>query len=108
MRNVHPADRLGRVRYEIAVLEAEEERLRQHLIEHPEDREGELYAAHVCEQTRSRIDVPGLVAVVGPAVVERFTARGKTLVARLRRLPVAETTPVTHTRGQTSVSQSSE
>lgn len=106
MRNTHPADRLAQVRYEIDVLEAEEERLRRHLIEHPEDHDGDFYAARVGEQTRSRIDVPGLTAAVGSDTVDRFTIRSKALAVRLRRLPVAEITSTTRTPGHMSVRSS--
>ena len=107
MRNVHPVDRLARVRHEIDVLEAEEERLRRHLIECPEDREGELYVARVGGQTRSRIDVPGLTAAVGSDVVARFTTQCKALVVRLRRRLPKEITSTTRTPGHMGA-QSSE
>lgn len=102
MRNIHPADRLALVRSEIAALEEEEERLRQHLIDCPEDREGSVYVASVGTWSRSKLDMRALMEEVGRDVVERFVARWKSPVVRLKRLPPdAEATSTQHTRGQT-------
>ena len=47
MQNRHPVDRLHDVRVELKRLEAEEEKLRAYLLEHPSDRTGEEHIAVV-------------------------------------------------------------
>jgi hypothetical protein len=57
MQNRHPADRLADVRSEIKRLEAEEEKLRAYLLEHPQDRTGQEHVAIVGSQSRKCVDL---------------------------------------------------
>ena len=73
MQNRHPADRLADVRSEIKRLEAEEERLRAYLLEHPQDRIGQEHIAVVGSQSRLRVDLKGLADEVGASVGPTIT-----------------------------------
>jgi len=85
MQNRHPADRLADVRSEIKRLEAEEERLRSYLLEHPQDRTGEGHVATVGSQNRKRVDLKGLADEIGASVMARFTNFRATMIVRLQQ-----------------------
>ena len=85
MQNRHPADRLADVRSEIKRLEAEEERLRSYLLEHPQDRTGEGHVATVGSQNRKRVDLKGLADEIGASVMARFTSFRAALIVRLQQ-----------------------
>jgi nitrogenase molybdenum-iron protein alpha/beta subunit len=86
VQNRHPADRLADVRSEIRQLEAEEEQLRAHLLEHPQDRTGQEYTAIVGSQSRRRMDLKALADEIGASVLARFTSFRSMVVVRLREL----------------------
>jgi hypothetical protein len=73
MQNRHPADRLADVRSEIKRLEAEDERLRAYLLEHPQDRAGEEHVAIIGSQSRKRVDLKALADEIGHSLLQRFT-----------------------------------
>ena len=72
MQNRHPVDRLHDVRVELKRLEAEEEKLRAYLLEHPSDRTGEEHIAVVGSQSRKRVDLKALAdeisVSIGPTI----------------------------------------
>src|SRR6516162_9290632 len=86
MQNRHPVDRLADVRSEIKQLEAEEEQLRAYLLEHPQDRTGQEYAAIVGSQSRRRVDLKALADEIGASVLARFTSFRSMMVVRLREV----------------------
>ena len=85
MQNRHPADRLADVRSEIKRLEAEEERLRAYLLEHPQDRTGEEHVAVVGSQSRKRVDLKALADEIGASIMARFTTFGTAMTVRLQQ-----------------------
>jgi len=85
MQNRHAADRLADVRSEIKQLEAEEERLRAYLLEHPQDRTGEEHIAVVGSQSRKRVDLKGLADEIGHSILQRFTTFGTAMTVRLQQ-----------------------
>ena len=72
--NRHPADRLADIREQMRQLEAEETKLRDYLLHHPDDLCGHDYEAIVANQNRNRVDLKGLAREVGAETVRRFTA----------------------------------
>ena len=86
VQNRHPADRLAEVRSEIKQLQAEEEQLRAYLLEHPQDRTGQEYAATIGSQSRKRVDLKALADEIGASVLARFTSLRSMMVVRLREL----------------------
>jgi len=85
MQNRHPVDRLADIRSEIKRLEAEEEKLRAYLLEHPSDRTGEEHIAIVGSQSRRRVDLKGLADEVGASILARFTSFKSTMLVRLQQ-----------------------
>jgi hypothetical protein len=85
MLNRHPADRLADVRAELKRLEAEEERLRAYLLEHPQDRTGEEHIAVIGSQSRKRVDLKALADEIGASLLGRFTTFGTAMVVRLQQ-----------------------
>jgi hypothetical protein len=83
--NRHPVDRLADVRSEIKKLEAEEERLRAYLLEHPQDRTGEEHIAVVGSQNRKRVDLKGLADEIGASIIARFTSFRAAMIVRLQQ-----------------------
>jgi len=68
MQNRHPVDRLHDVRVELKRLEAEEEKLRAYLLEHPSDRTGEEHIAVVGSQSRKRVDLKALADEISVSI----------------------------------------
>ena len=85
MQNRHPVDRLADVRAEIKGLEAEEERLRAYLLEHPQDRIGEEHIAVIGSQSRKRVDLKALADEVGASILARFTTFRAAMIVRLQQ-----------------------
>jgi hypothetical protein len=71
--NRHAADRLSEVRARIKDLEQEEADLRAYLIRHPDDLAGVDYIAFVSTRNFKRVDIEGLRAEIGDAVIQRHT-----------------------------------
>lgn len=86
LKNTHPSDRLAEVRHQIGELKEEEQRLRRHLIDNPDDRTGDEYVAVIYDWSRPRVDMSGLTAYVGHEIIERFTRPWKGPCVRVRRL----------------------
>jgi hypothetical protein len=85
MQNRHPADRLADIRSEIKRLEAEEEKLRTYLLEHPNDRIGEEHIAVIGSQSRKRVDLKDLADEIGASLLQRFTSFRSAMVVRLQQ-----------------------
>ena len=58
--NRHPVDQLADIRSEIRRLQAEEELLRTHVLEHRDDLIGAEHVATISGQDRKRVDLKGL------------------------------------------------
>ena len=86
-QNRHPADRLQDIRHARRELEEEEAELRDYLLERPDDRLGDDYAAVVGLWPQSRLDVDALERELGPGRLAGFRVRNEVKVVRLQRRP---------------------
>jgi hypothetical protein len=78
LSNLPIPDQLAHVRERIKALQDREAELRQYLIDHPDDRHGNAWAAEVKTVTSQRLDIKELRAM-HPDVVAEFTFPTKTL-----------------------------
>jgi hypothetical protein len=82
--NRHPADRLSDVHAQIKALEAEEARLRDWLLAHPDDRQGFDYAAAISSRSQRRIDPEALRRYVSAEVIARCMVTSTITYVRTR------------------------